>query len=153
MPEEELNLFELAPCLMAKAAQVLRRSCGATEPNPQSEATCFTIDQMTLAVNPLPQTLPVLLTERNRNPVCKFAEVTQASIADFTHSGSTHMSKTARKENGFGAKIRHEHEYGLQEELPVADIDPAIELIPNFSKLSYLIEFELLMQRHAGVVR
>jgi hypothetical protein len=63
------------------------------------------------------------------------------------------MSKTARKENGFGPKIRHQHERALQEELPVADIYPAIELIPNFSKLSYLIEFELLMQHHAGVVR
>jgi hypothetical protein len=63
------------------------------------------------------------------------------------------MSKNAQKENGFGPKIRHEHECGLQEELQVADIDPAIELIPNISKLSYPIEFELLMQRHAGVVR
>ena len=44
-------------------------------------------------------------------------------------------------------------EYGLQEKLPVPDISPAIEFVPDFPKLGYLLEFELLMQRHASVVR
>jgi hypothetical protein len=45
------------------------------------------MDQMTFAVNPLPQTLLVLLTERNRTPPCRAAELSQESTADFTQSG------------------------------------------------------------------
>lgn len=49
-----------------------RTSCvdrGAIAPNPQSDAACLTMDQITLAVKPSPHTLPVLLTERNRIPL------------------------------------------------------------------------------------
>jgi hypothetical protein len=35
--------------------------------------------------------------------------------------------------------------YWLQEKLPVPDISPPIEFIPDFPKLGYLLEFELLM--------
>jgi hypothetical protein len=33
----------------------------------------------------------------------------------------------------------------LQEKLPIPNISPAIEFVPDFSKLGYLLEFELFM--------
>jgi hypothetical protein len=33
----------------------------------------------------------------------------------------------------------------LQEKLPIPNISPAIEFVPDFPKLGYLLEFELLM--------
>jgi hypothetical protein len=45
-----------------------------------------------LGVKPLAHTLPVLLTERNRTPLCSFTEVIQVSTADFTQFGYRHSS-------------------------------------------------------------
>jgi hypothetical protein len=88
MPKEELYLFEFASSLVtqtgAAPTEIMRRNA----PNPKSEATCLTIDQTTLAVNPLRQTLPVLLTERKRTPLCSFAEAIQVSTAALTQFGT-----------------------------------------------------------------
>ena len=43
---------------------------------------------MTLAVNPVSRTLPVLPTGRNSTPLCKLAELTQTSTVALTHPGT-----------------------------------------------------------------
>lgn len=83
-----MNLLEFTSCLMAKAgtcpAKIVR--CNYAE---ATIGGCLrTMDEITFAVNPPPQTFPALLTERKRTPLRRLAEAIQTSTADLTQPGT-----------------------------------------------------------------
>ena len=76
------------PAWWHSRAQVLLKSCGATDGRPQHFAFTFTIAQITFGVKPWPQILPALLIDRSNGPAVMPAPTIQLSTAAFTHCGT-----------------------------------------------------------------
>ena len=88
MPQQELNLLEFSPGLVAKRAHVRRRSCGATFGSPQAADACLTTPQMTLGLKRLGANRPTLLIARKTAPSVTPASVNETRTASATQSGT-----------------------------------------------------------------
>src|ERR1022692_198038 len=101
VPEQELDLFKFPTCNVGNwicsssppatwhsRAQERLKSWGAIFSMPTLLARFRTTYQTTFSVTPFPQTLPVLLIDRNRQPDAVPDACVHSSIRFFTHSGT-----------------------------------------------------------------
>ena len=93
MAEQELDLFEFAARNMAEASAGALKSWGAIFSMPTLFAKSRTTYQTAFSVTPFPQTLPVLLIDRNRRPDAVPDACVQSSIRFFTQAGTGTVRK------------------------------------------------------------